>query len=109
MRLVSLDVNGASALPCPGGSATAPSGPGVETMVQGVVAKDVVAVLADLGRRGWRTTTHMTTSIELRPAQTTELNLGLVRFRLYRGIILAYTPDHQTRVISQSTLALCGP
>jgi hypothetical protein len=109
MTLTNLEMGGTLAAPCPGGQAAVPTGPGVDSLVQGVVADDLVTVLASLGKRGWRTTTNMAMFIELRPAEAPELNLGLIRLRLYRGVALSYTPDRQTQVVAQTTLAVCGP
>jgi hypothetical protein len=108
-RLTHLSLPGLAQGPCAMTGAAAQTGFALEVVSEWVVQADLVPVMRTFIEQGWKSTTYMTTTMELAVQSPTVVHLGPVQLRVYRGASLAYTRERATRVISSTSVIVCPP
>ena len=82
-------------------------GPALRVHTEWVIDDDLVPVLAQFRRQGWQSSTQMTTNIQMLPASTTALDMGVVRVKVFRALSLSYTQAGTTRVAASTRFVAC--
>ena len=82
-------------------------GPALRVVTEWIIDDDLVPVLSSLRRQGWRSTTQMTSNIQMVPTAATGFNLGLLRLQVFRALSLSYTAAGTTRVVATNRFVAC--
>ncbi len=84
-------------------------GPALRVNTAWVIEDDLVPVLTAFRRQGWMSATQMTTNIQKLPTSPSRLNVGLLRFQVFRALSLSYTQAGTTRVDASTRFVVCPP